>query len=124
MTASGFGEWIPDGAWDFRESAAVSKPVYGGPLSSVGYLALRFYQNEIHPLRGSEARCPFYPTCSRFALESLSLYGAFWGALMTLDRLLIREHQDLEKNYETIDLGPDRRFFDPVVKNFIFLKRL
>lgn len=43
---------------------------------------------------------------------------------MTLDRLLIREHQDLEKDYETIEVGSDRRFFDPVARNFIFLKRL
>ncbi|MBL8992420.1 MAG: membrane protein insertion efficiency factor YidD [Spirochaetia bacterium] len=124
MIASGFGEWVPEGAWDFNEKVATHKPVYGSPLAAVGYLALKFYQNEIHPLRESAARCPFYPTCSRFALESLSLYGAFWGTLMTLDRLLIREHQGLEKEYEMIEIGPDRRFFDPVAKNFIFLKRL
>lgn len=43
---------------------------------------------------------------------------------MTLDRLLIREHQDLEKDYETIEIRPDLKFFDPVARNFIFLKRL
>jgi len=124
MTGVSFGEWVPEGAWDFKETSAVEKPIYGGPLNAVGYLALKFYQNQIRPLRESTAHCPFYPTCSRFALESLFLYGPLWAALMTLDRLLIREHQDLEKDYETIEIGPDRRFFDPVVRNFIFLKRL
>lgn len=47
---------------------------------------IRFYQYFISPLFPS--RCRFYPSCSSYSLEVISLYGALKGSYLTIKRLL------------------------------------
>jgi hypothetical protein len=75
-----------------------------------------FYQRRIS--RRDGPRCLFYPTCSAFYDQALTRYGAVWGTLMTLDRLLYRERQGSMKRYRYD--AESRRYVDPVEHNFIF----
>jgi len=48
---------------------------------------IRFYRKFISPLKG-RATCRFYPTCSQYAMEAVSRYGALKGGFLTVKRLL------------------------------------
>jgi len=61
---------------------------------------IRFYQKAISP--AFPARCRFSPTCSRYAYEAITKYGALKGGWLALKRLL-RCHPFYKGNY-----------FDPV----------
>ncbi len=51
------------------------------------FLALiRFYRKHISPC--TPAACRFTPTCSQYAYEAITKYGAFKGGLLALWRLL------------------------------------
>jgi putative membrane protein insertion efficiency factor len=51
------------------------------------FLALiRFYQRSISPL--SPPRCRFTPTCSQYAYEAITKYGALKGGWLAFCRLL------------------------------------
>jgi putative membrane protein insertion efficiency factor len=47
---------------------------------------IKFYQYFISPLLGN--RCRFYPSCSHYALEAITLHGTVKGFYLTLKRLL------------------------------------
>ena len=47
---------------------------------------IRFYQKQISP--AFPPRCRFSPTCSQYALEAVSKYGAWKGGWLALRRLL------------------------------------
>ena len=47
---------------------------------------IRFYQTAISPY--FPARCRFRPTCSAYAYEAISKYGALKGAYLALKRIL------------------------------------
>ena len=47
---------------------------------------IRFYRRRISPL--FPPCCRFSPTCSQYALEAVSKYGALRGGYMALRRLL------------------------------------
>ena len=47
---------------------------------------IRFYQRYVSP--AFPARCRFSPTCSAYAYEAVSRYGAFKGGFLALKRLL------------------------------------
>ncbi|MBR4290772.1 MAG: membrane protein insertion efficiency factor YidD [Oscillospiraceae bacterium] len=49
-------------------------------------LLIRFYQKAISP--AFPARCRFRPTCSRYAYEAITKYGALKGGWLALKRLL------------------------------------
>ena len=52
-----------------------------------GFLFLiRFYQNAVSPW--FPARCRFRPTCSAYAYEAVSKYGALKGGWLALKRIL------------------------------------
>ena len=61
---------------------------------------IRFYQRYISP--AFPARCRFSPTCSRYAYEAITKYGALKGGWLALRRLL-RCHPFYKGN-----------FYDPV----------
>lgn len=48
--------------------------------------AIRWYQRVISAKR--PACCHYYPTCSRYAIEAVSRYGAFKGGILAVLRLL------------------------------------
>ncbi len=45
-----------------------------------------FYRKHISPLL--PPMCRYYPTCSQYAIEAVSVHGAFKGSLLALRRLL------------------------------------
>ena len=47
---------------------------------------IRFYQKHISP--AFPARCRYSPTCSRYAYEAITKYGAIKGGWLALKRLL------------------------------------
>ncbi|MDQ6989321.1 MAG: membrane protein insertion efficiency factor YidD [Mariprofundaceae bacterium] len=47
---------------------------------------IRFYRYVVSPLL--PARCRFMPTCSEYALEAITRYGAFKGGCLAAKRLL------------------------------------
>ncbi len=47
---------------------------------------IRFYQRGISPLK--KPCCRFYPTCSNYAVEAISRFGALRGGAMALWRIL------------------------------------
>ena len=47
---------------------------------------IRFYRHHISPVTPSS--CRFSPTCSAYAQEAITKYGAFKGGWLTLKRLL------------------------------------
>lgn len=47
---------------------------------------IRFYQKHISP--AFPPRCRFCPTCSQYALEAISKYGAWKGGYLAVRRLL------------------------------------
>lgn len=50
-------------------------------------LLVRFYQVFLSPLKGGPT-CRFYPTCSQYAYEALSKYGAVKGSYLAVRRVL------------------------------------
>lgn len=46
---------------------------------------IRFYQRHISP--NSPPRCRFRPTCSAYACEAITKYGAMKGGWLTVKRL-------------------------------------
>ena len=48
--------------------------------------AIRFYQKRISP--AYPRRCRFEPTCSQYAVEAITKYGALKGGLLALRRFL------------------------------------
>ena len=69
-------------------------------MKSVFLALIRFYQRQISPC--FPARCRFRPTCSAYAYEAITKYGAIKGGLLALRRFL-RCHPFYKGN-----------FFDPV----------
>ena len=55
-------------------------------MKKVFLLLIRFYQCAISPYY--PARCRFRPTCSAYAYEAVSKYGALKGGWLALRRLL------------------------------------
>ena len=69
-------------------------------MRKVFLLLIRFYQTAISPW--FPARCRFRPTCSAYAYEAVTKYGAVKGGWLALKRIL-RCHPFYKGN-----------FFDPV----------
>ena len=55
-------------------------------MRSLAIAVIKFYQYFISPLLGN--RCRFYPSCSHYAVEAITLHGVVKGFYLTLRRLL------------------------------------
>jgi putative membrane protein insertion efficiency factor len=49
-------------------------------------LLIKAYRKYISPLK--RPSCRFYPTCSKYALEAITKYGALKGFMMSIKRIL------------------------------------
>jgi len=56
-------------------------------LKKLLILLIKFYRKFISPLKGKPS-CRFYPTCSQYALEAVTRYGALKGSYLAIRRLL------------------------------------
>ncbi|MGI5825166.1 MAG: membrane protein insertion efficiency factor YidD [Bacillota bacterium] len=54
-------------------------------MKKIFILLIRFYRRFISPLTGPH--CRFYPTCSQYALEAITKYGALKGGWMSVKRI-------------------------------------
>ena len=55
-------------------------------MKKVFLVLIRFYQRSISPF--FPARCRFRPTCSAYAYEAITKYGALKGGYLALRRFL------------------------------------
>lgn len=55
-------------------------------LGRILTLPIILYRKLISPL--FPARCKYYPSCSKYALDAYRMHGAFWGTLLAGWRLL------------------------------------
>lgn len=65
------------------EAAQVARP---GPVAWVLLLPIKLYRKAISPL--FPPSCRFYPSCSAYAVESLTRHGAARGLYLATRRLL------------------------------------
>jgi len=56
-------------------------------LKSILLAAIKFYRRYLSPLK-RKATCRFYPTCSQYALEAITKYGALKGSYLAIIRIL------------------------------------
>ncbi len=47
---------------------------------------IHFYQRNISPYKGY--KCPYYPSCSAYAIEAIEKHGPIKGGLLALWRIL------------------------------------
>jgi len=74
---------------------------------------LTFYQKTVGPV--VSGRCPMYPTCSQYSVESIRKHGPLVGIVMTADRMM---HELDEQNHAPlIKVGGRYRYSDPVRNN-------
>ncbi|MBF0415033.1 MAG: membrane protein insertion efficiency factor YidD [Magnetococcales bacterium] len=57
----------------------------GTPVKSICIGLIRFYQLFLSPILPRS--CRFWPTCSEYALESISRYGILRGGWLSLKRI-------------------------------------
>ncbi|HEY2723154.1 MAG TPA: membrane protein insertion efficiency factor YidD [Pseudonocardiaceae bacterium] len=57
-----------------------------GPVARLLVLMIQFYRRWISP--AFPPTCRFYPTCSAYAVEALSVHGVLRGSWLTVRRLL------------------------------------
>jgi putative membrane protein insertion efficiency factor len=55
------------------------------PISWILIKLVRFYQIFISPLIGP--RCRFYPTCSSYTIEAITLHGPIKGSWLAIKRI-------------------------------------
>jgi len=48
---------------------------------------IKFYRHYLSPLK-KRPTCRFYPTCSQYALEAITKYGALKGTYLSIIRIL------------------------------------
>ena len=71
-----------------RSSAGQSVNVVtqkGDPMKKLFLFLIRFYQKHISP--AFPPRCRYMPTCSAYAYEAITKYGALKGGWLTVKRL-------------------------------------
>jgi len=56
-------------------------------LKRVVLFLLRLYQKYLSPLKGAPS-CRFWPTCSQYAVEAVTKYGAAKGLWLALKRIV------------------------------------
>ena len=61
---------------------------------------IRFYQRNLSPLK-RYTHCKYIPTCSQYALEAITKYGALKGGWLALKRIL-RCHPFAKGGYDPV----------------------
>ena len=105
-------DWEPD-RWP---PPAAGVDTHGPTAPAQQGLVLRlyhWYHTRISPKDG--ARCPYYPTCSAYAVIAYRERGPLVGSMLTIDRLL-REYPWMGNfdHYPIVTPHKTPRFHDPV----------
>jgi putative membrane protein insertion efficiency factor len=56
-------------------------------LKGIVLAVIKFYRRYLSPLK-KKPTCRFYPTCSQYALEAVTKYGAIKGTYLSILRIL------------------------------------
>ena len=111
VEAAASGDEAFNGPWEKgcgnRYSPAHKSSV--NPLKSL----VEIFRDYISPVDGD--RCPMYPGCSRYSIQSFEKHGLIIGWMMTCDRLL--HEADEMRRVPTILVGDSYKFYDPVENN-------
>lgn len=57
------------------------------PAQRLALLPIRLYRRLLSPLK-AQPTCRFSPTCSRYALDAITLHGVLYGGYLALRRVL------------------------------------
>ncbi|HHW27345.1 MAG TPA: membrane protein insertion efficiency factor YidD [Firmicutes bacterium] len=79
-------------------------------LKRCALLLIRFYQTYISPLKGPT--CRYYPTCSEYARQAITIHGLWKGLLLASWRLL-RCNPLSRGGYDPVPLGSGDRSTRP-----------
>ncbi len=91
--------WEPEDIRNFKHpEPRIPNP--GSVFSDVAVDLIGFYQSSIGPK--SIQRCPFYISCSNFALQAIRRYGFYKGICLFIDRNLYRENPGILNHYDLI----------------------
>ena len=64
--------------------------------------------------------CPSYPSCSSYGIQAFKKHGVFWGAMLTIDRLI---HEPSEGKFSPyIIIRGERKIYDPLEANDFLLR--
>lgn len=94
---------VPERPPGLRTLRSVWQAGVHNPISLVLLASIRAYQLTVSPLLGPV--CRFYPSCSRYGYEAITVHGALRGSWLTARRL-VRCHP---WNPGGVDLVPQRR---------------
>lgn len=113
LAGSGPPAWEP-AAWPSPGGGVEARPEAPTPPHRSGAMEALYRAYR----RGSDRNgggCPYYPTCSRYGIESWRTWGFPVGVWLTVDRLL-REYPGMAKRQDYPIITPHRtpRFDDPV----------
>jgi putative membrane protein insertion efficiency factor len=75
----------PAASWPQRALSCAGRFLWNAPRNIL-ILALMLYRRLISPLYGPV--CRFFPTCSAYALEAVTVYGAVKGSWLAARRLV------------------------------------
>lgn len=75
---------------------------------------IKFFSKYISPVDGN--RCPMYPSCSKYCLESAQKHGLLMGWIMSCDRL-VRCGRDEIKLAPTVLVNDAKLSYDPLINN-------
>lgn len=75
---------------------------------------IAWYQTTISPVDGD--RCPMTPSCSSYAQQAFQKHGAFWGWIMTCDRLMRCGRDETRLSPHVVETNAIRTL-DPVWMN-------
>lgn len=90
----------------------------GGALAGV-LKPVQWFRTYLSGVDGD--RCPMYPSCSRYALESFERHGVIMGWFMTCDRLM-RCGRDETRLSPPVYVNGRLRCYDPVDRNDFWWK--
>jgi len=102
-----------------RETEIISSTENTEKLSEFFIYPVKFYRKYMSG--GDGDRCPMYPSCSRYCVETFKKHGALKGWIMTCDRLLRCGRDELRLS-APIFINGEIRCHDPVSNNDFWWK--
>jgi len=79
---------LPRGCFTCKSSMSPVNKLLGKLLQGVVIFYQRYLRAIFHALGGPHAGCRFEPSCSHYSLQALQQHGPWYGAWLTLRRLL------------------------------------
>ena len=101
-----------------REQHGVKTRKRRSPFSWFFLAGIRAFRKMVSPIDNKQ--CPSYPSCSSYGLMALKKHGAFWGTMLTIDRLIHEPSESRLSTYVIID--GRKKIYDPLEANDFLLR--